>query len=110
MALPDWKLVRLKGREVLIAYDSDVMTKPEVRRSLRGITTWLEFIGAKVRHVILPDGEDGAKVGLDDYLAAGHDVAELAGLARDPASPAPRAEPAPRRIPDSARRPGRAAR
>ncbi len=100
VALPDWKLVRLKGREVLIAYDSDVMTKPEVRRSLRGITTWLEFIGAKVRHVILPDGEDGAKVGLDDYLAAGHDVAELAGLARDPAGPAPRAEPAPRRIPD----------
>jgi len=57
-------------------------------------------MGAKVRHVILPDGEDGAKTGLDDYLAAGHDVAELAALARDPASPAPRVEPPPQHIPD----------
>jgi hypothetical protein len=64
VALPDWKLVRLKDREVLVCFDSDVMTKPEVGRSLRGITTWLHFMGAKVRHVILPEGEDGAKSGL----------------------------------------------
>ena len=101
VALPDWKLVRLKDREVLIAYDSDVMSKASVGKALRGITTWLGFMGAKVRHVILPEGEDGAKVGLDDYLAAGHDVAELAVLARDVAAPfVPRAAPAPQRIPD----------
>ena len=103
VALPDWKLVRLKDREVLIAYDSDVMTKPEVGRSLRGITNWLDFMGAKVRHVILPEGEDGAKVGLDDYLGAGHDVAGLAGLAREPAAkpaaPAPQPATAPVPVP-----------
>ena len=86
VALPDWKLVRLKHREVLIAYDSDVMSKASVGNALRGITTWLSFMGAQVRHVILPEGEDGAKIGLDDYLAAGHAVAELGGLARDPAA------------------------
>jgi hypothetical protein len=96
VALPDWKLIRLRDREVLIAYDSDAMSKASVGRALRGITTWLEFMGARVRHVILPEGEDGAKTGLDDYLAAGHDVAELAALARDPAGkpPVPAALPA----------------
>jgi len=95
IALPDWKLVRLKDREVLIAYDSDVMSKASVGKALRGITTFLSFMGATVRHVILPEGEDGAKVGLDDYLAT-HTVAELAALARDPAGPPkPSAPPSP---------------
>jgi Domain of unknown function (DUF3854) len=86
VALPDWKDgVRLKDREVMVAFDSDVMTKESVARSLRDLTTWLEYRGARVRHVILPDGEHGAKTGLDDYLAAGHGVDELYSLARDPA-------------------------
>jgi Domain of unknown function (DUF3854) len=85
VALPDWKDVWLKDREVLIGYDSDVMTKDGVRGALDGFTTWLDYRGAKVRHVILPPGPDGAKVGLDDYLAAaGHTVAGLRQLARDP--------------------------
>jgi hypothetical protein len=83
VALPDWKLVRLKGREVVIAYDSDVMSKPPVGKSLQRITTWLQFMGAKVRHVILPQGMGDAKVGLDDFLS-GYPVEELAALARDP--------------------------
>src|SRR6185436_14773361 len=33
--------------------------------------------------VYLPTGEGGAKVGLDDYLAAGHTVEDLLGLASD---------------------------
>src|SRR5262249_30265360 len=56
-----------------------------VGRSLLGITTWLHFMGARVRHVILPEGEDGAKTGLDDYLAAGHSAEEITALARAPA-------------------------
>jgi len=96
VALPDWKAgVRLKGREVLICFDSDVMTKESVGKSLRGLTAFLDYCGARVRHVILPDPGDGGKCGLDDYLAAGHDVAELAALARDPAGkpPAPAGHP-----------------
>jgi len=84
VALPDWKDVRLRDREVLIAYDSDVMTKDGVAGALARLTAWLSYRDAKVRHVILPPGPDGAKVGLDDFLAAGHTVAELGELARKP--------------------------
>jgi hypothetical protein len=86
VALPDWKDVRLKGRDVLVGFDSDVMTKASVRGALDRLTEWLAYRGANVRHVILPPGLDGDKAGLDDYLAAGHDVAGLRGLARDPAA------------------------
>jgi hypothetical protein len=75
VALPDWKDIRLRDRGVLIAFDSDVMTKPAVRGALNRITVWLEYRSARVRHVILPG--DGAKAGLDDYLAAGGTVADL---------------------------------
>lgn len=84
-ALPDWREVCLKGRQVYITFDSDVMTKPEVSGALKRFTGWLSFRGAKVRHVILP-GSENAKVGLDDYLGAGHTVAELTALARKPAA------------------------
>ena len=70
---------------MFVAFDSDVMTKDAVRSALDRFTTWLAYRGANVRHVILPPGPDGAKTGLDDYLAAGHTPAELGGLARDPA-------------------------
>jgi hypothetical protein len=82
---------------VLICFDSDVMTKESVGKSLRGLTAFLDYCGARVRHVILPDPGDGGKCGLDDYLGAGHDVAELAGLAREPAGkpPSPAAPPQP---------------
>ena len=94
VALPDWKEVRIKDRQVVIAFDSDVMTKDSVRGALNRLTTWLDYRGAKVRHVILPAGPDGAKAGLDDYLAAGHTVAELRALARDPAAAKPAPSPA----------------
>jgi hypothetical protein len=83
VALPDWKDIRLRGREAVVAFDSDVMTKPSVADALNRRTVWLDYRGARVRHVILPDGSDGAKTGLDDYLADGHDAAELRALARD---------------------------
>ena len=54
---------------MLIAFDSDVMTKESVRGALKRLTGWLRFRGATVRLVIL--ASDGEKVGLDDYLAAG---------------------------------------
>jgi hypothetical protein len=84
VALPDWRHVLLRGRDVYVAFDSDVMVKPEVSGALKRLTTWLTWRGAIVRHVILPDGEDGAKVGLDDFLGAGHTVDDLLGLACEP--------------------------
>jgi hypothetical protein len=78
--LADWESVALNGRLVFIAFDSDVVTKPSVRRALERLAEFLRSRGAKVQIVVLPPGPDGAKVGLDDYLAAGHSVAELTSL------------------------------
>lgn len=92
-ALPDWADVALNGREVFVCFDSDVMTKDGVQRSLRALTGWLESRTARVRHVILPQGMGDPKVGLDDFLSA-YSVTELAALAREPAQVKPAAAPA----------------
>jgi len=76
-ALPDWEHVALNKRCVLLIFDSDVMTKPEVHGSLARFKPLLEARGAEVLIVYLPSGAGGAKVGLDDFLAAGHGVDDL---------------------------------
>jgi hypothetical protein len=44
---------------------------------------------SKVALIYLPAGEGGAKVGLDDYLAVGHTVDDLLGLATHELRPPP---------------------
>lgn len=85
MALPDWESVALNDREVLIAFDSDVMVKREVHAALARFKPWLERRGARVRLIYLPAAKGGGKQGLDDYLAAGHSVDDLLALASDSA-------------------------
>ena len=69
-ALPEWADIALNGRRVYVAYDSDVMTNPKVHSALADIGGYLAYKGADVRYCYLPADAD-AKVGLDDYLAAG---------------------------------------
>ncbi|MGI8483570.1 MAG: DUF3854 domain-containing protein [Thermomicrobiales bacterium] len=57
MALPDWKDIALKGRRVVIAFDSDVMTNPRVRTQLVGLANFLTYRGARVRYCLLPGWE-----------------------------------------------------
>jgi replicative DNA helicase len=82
-ALAAWEAVALKGRWVFIAFDSDVMTKQAVRRSLERLGEFLARRGARVGYVYLPAGPGGAKVGLDDYLAGGGEVEPLIEGASD---------------------------
>lgn len=88
--LEDWDHVALEGREVFVAYDSDVMRKEAVKDALRRLTVYLAVRRAKVRWVYLPEGPidlasgERGKVGLDDYLARGHDEGDLRSLARCP--------------------------
>jgi hypothetical protein len=79
--LSDWEAIALRGREVFLVYDSDVMRKREVAAALERLGAWLTSRGAKVRYVYLPAGPGGIKVGLDDYLAVGHSVDDLLALA-----------------------------
>jgi hypothetical protein len=82
-ALPDWENIPLNGRVVYIAYDSDVATNPKVESAMRRLEAFLQSRGAVVKIVYLPDGENGAKTGLDDFFADGGTVAEMFSLARD---------------------------
>ena len=74
-ALADWELIHLKARDVYLVFDSDVMTKPSVHAALRRLKAFLEARGAHVHIVYLDPDPSGAKVGLDDFFAAGGTVA-----------------------------------
>jgi hypothetical protein len=108
VALVDWEYVALNGRQVYVVFDSDVMLKPAVHSALGRLKKFLEHRGAIVAVIYLPHGEAGAKVGLDDYLAAGHTTDALLALAapelRDPDGQAtttePRPKPEPRTLED----------
>jgi hypothetical protein len=71
-----WDHIQLKGRDILLCYDADVMVNPKVRKALHRFCGFLEYRGAVVKLVILPDVA-GPSTGLDDYLAAGHAASEL---------------------------------
>jgi len=73
--LADFDSIALKRRRVIIAYDSDVSTKPEVKQAMERLGEYLRRKGAKLYVVLLP--QDGTnKVGVDDYLIT-HSVEEL---------------------------------
>jgi hypothetical protein len=80
-ALADWEQVALKGRTVYVVFDSDATTNPGVYEALARLKGFLERRGASVQVVYLPGGPEGGKVGLDDFLAAGHSTTELYSLA-----------------------------
>lgn len=99
-ALADWEAIALNNRQVLIAFDSDVMTKPEVRGAIDRLANFLRSKKAKPCFLVLPDLPDGKKCGLDDWLALGNDpdtlndyiIAELPAVAAE--SPQAAATPA----------------
>lgn len=76
---PCFDHVRLKGRRVYVVFDNDAVVKAEVQEALTAFVEALEDAGAEALVVYLPDGP---LKGVDDYLAAGHTVAELRILAR----------------------------
>jgi len=80
--LPDFDHINLVQRVTDICYDSDVMTNPKVKAALDGLTALLQKHGARVRHIFLPDADDGGKLGIDDFFAAGHTLDDVYALAR----------------------------
>src|SRR5215210_7039730 len=63
------------------------MLKPEVNDALVRLGAFLKRRGANVAYIYLPTS-DGAKVGLDDYLASGKTVSDLMQLAKpEPLTP-----------------------
>lgn len=74
--LPDLDFITWQGRQVFILFDSDVMTKKEVKTAMRKLTQELVSRGATVSPVILPHSDNG-KTGIDDFFASGHTIDDL---------------------------------
>lgn len=79
-----WSRIPLESREVFIAFDSDLKTNDHVSKAAAGLFHFLKERGADVRLLALPAGPDGGKVGLDDFLTAGNDPADLVRHLADP--------------------------
>jgi Domain of unknown function (DUF3854) len=60
VALPDWELIALNGRQVYLAFDSDATTNPQVARALRRLGQFLAGRKADVRYIHLGTLRDGA--------------------------------------------------
>jgi Protein of unknown function (DUF3631)/Domain of unknown function (DUF3854) len=90
--LPDLQRVKLEERKVIVAFDSDAMTKSSVYTALVALEEYLASQGALAHFCYLPELEPGAKTGLDDFLAAGHTVEQLWGHVEYGLRPAPEPE------------------
>jgi hypothetical protein len=102
VALAAFRDVRLRGRKVIIGFDSDVMTKPAVRGQLDALAGYLAGKGAEVHRCDLPQSlteltestephqglrsvssvKTVSKVGVDDFLGSGRSVHDLERLVR----------------------------
>ena len=80
--LADFDNLPLKGRDAVLAFDSDISRKRPVQQALERFTVHLQRKGAHVGTVYFPE-EDGQKVGLDDYLRK-HSVQDLERLIEAP--------------------------
>ena len=80
---PCFDYIRLEGRGVFVAFDSDCMSNVSVQDALAALVVALEERGAVVKVIYLPDAGDRSKQGIDDYLAAGGTIREMLMLARD---------------------------
>lgn len=69
--LPELGAFAWEGREVYICFDSDAVDNPKVTAAEARLVEELQTKrGARCRLMRIPPGEEGAKVGIDDYLAA----------------------------------------
>jgi Protein of unknown function (DUF3631)/Domain of unknown function (DUF3854) len=75
--MPQLEYCAPKGRQVYLAFDSDLMLKVQVYDALSRFRDVLKHRGADIALVLLPAGEHGEKCGLDDYFVRGGTVDEL---------------------------------
>jgi len=81
--LADFDYVAWKDRRVYLAFDADAATNHQVRKALERLAEHVKRRGGQIQIINLPMGDDGAKTGVDDYLAEGHTLDDLLALATD---------------------------
>lgn len=90
-SLGDWEDIPLKDRTVIVCFDADAPANPQVRNAMVRLVGWLRSKGAaKVNYLAVPDkvGDTPVK-GVDDYLAAGGTLDQLATYASEKAPDTP---------------------
>ena len=96
--LPDWDYVALNDRMVYVVYDSDIYLKPEVDKALKALYQFLRDRQARPGLVRWPEQYRQTKIGVDDFLAQGHTLAEVQAMV-PPMGPLPTVSPARRNGP-----------
>ncbi|MEE9294582.1 MAG: phage/plasmid primase, P4 family [Phycisphaerae bacterium] len=90
--IPDLAGIGWKGKRVVVAFDSDVVTNTHVQLAEARLSEVLSELGADVRVARIPAAGDD-KVGIDDFLVAQDDPAEalhkLIDAAQPPETPPP---------------------
>jgi hypothetical protein len=81
-ALPCWEHVNLQGRLVYDVPDADARTNESVQKAQARRVAYLESRGARVLVVSVPEIGGDEHAGLDDFIAGGGDLEELARAAR----------------------------
>jgi putative DNA primase/helicase len=82
LTLGEWEDVLLRGRQVLICFDSDAATNRNVASAMLRLRNFLHSRGADVRYIVTPEVDGlGGKTGVDDYLAHCGSVDELLNVA-----------------------------
>lgn len=92
--IPDMEGVAWNGRLVYLVPDSDIATNENVEQAFAWAAKHLKDRGARVKFVKLPDGPEGAKVGVDDFIVAkGADAKRELRKLLDNAEEAPEVDP-----------------
>jgi putative DNA primase/helicase len=73
--IEDLDAITWTGRSVVILFDSDILTNPDVQHAEGALSRELKSRGAIVTCARIPPGLNGAKVGADDLLAKHGDTA-----------------------------------
>jgi putative DNA primase/helicase len=77
--LPELENIPMRGRQVVIAFDSDFAAKDQVRKAAERLGNYLsDVMHADVLYAVLPDAPNGDKQGLDDYFVNGGTTDDLA--------------------------------
>lgn len=81
--LGDWEEIPLKGRTIVLCFDADAAGNRNVQLAMGRLGAWLRSRGvAEVKYIVTPADVAGTSVkGVDDFFAAGGDIATLAAVA-----------------------------
>ncbi|CAK27599.1 Uncharacterized protein with a Hexameric Replicative Helicase RepA-like domain [Synechococcus sp. RCC307] len=66
--IPELKAIPMRGRQVIILFDSDIEDNISVDEAAADIANWTRKRGARPHRCTLPSEPDGSKNGADDFL------------------------------------------